>query len=280
MDGGCIPENIIFHCNNKSLEELSFAIEKKVGLFAVDSFFEIARLAQIANEKGVKPNVLVRVTAGIEAHTHEFVATAHEDQIDLFKEPVSATKSSNFKTEIRSHNATAGLLHLRWATEGMSVNENNTHPFCYQDISFIHNGSITPPDHLDPLIDKKYLALAKGNTDSERYFLYLLTQIDKYGFSEGVKAGVKYIKENLKYSAINMMIINKASFISACVYNQDKIPAKFKDDTDYYELKFTKKNGQVVIASSGWNQDGWQQIPNGSVLIIDRFTQSYKLEAL
>jgi len=80
LAGGCKPENIVFHGNNKSLEELTFAIDKKVGLFAVDSFFEIARLAQIALDKKVKPNVLVRVTAGIKAHTHEFVATAHEDQ--------------------------------------------------------------------------------------------------------------------------------------------------------------------------------------------------------
>ena len=80
LAGGCKPENIVFHGNNKSLDELGFALDKKVGLFAVDSFFEIARLAQLAESKRVKPNVLVRVTAGIEAHTHEFVATAHEDQ--------------------------------------------------------------------------------------------------------------------------------------------------------------------------------------------------------
>ena len=80
LAGGCKPENIVFHGNNKSVDELAFAIDKKVGLFAVDSFFEVARLAQLAIDKNVKPNVLVRVTAGIEAHTHEFVATAHEDQ--------------------------------------------------------------------------------------------------------------------------------------------------------------------------------------------------------
>ena len=80
LAGGCKPENIVFHGNNKSLDELAFALDNKVGLFAVDSFFEIARLAQLANERNLKPNVLVRVTAGIEAHTHEFVATAHEDQ--------------------------------------------------------------------------------------------------------------------------------------------------------------------------------------------------------
>jgi len=80
LAGGCKPENIIFHGNNKSVDELAFAIDKKVGLFAVDSFFEIARLAQLAIDKNVKPNVLVRVTAGIKAHTHEFISTAHEDQ--------------------------------------------------------------------------------------------------------------------------------------------------------------------------------------------------------
>ena len=43
LAGGCKPENIVFHGNNKSLDELAFALDNKVGLFAVDSFFEIAR---------------------------------------------------------------------------------------------------------------------------------------------------------------------------------------------------------------------------------------------
>jgi predicted glutamine amidotransferase len=159
----------------------------------------------------------------------------------------------------------------------MAVNENNTHPFTYQDISFIHNGSITPPTALDPLIDKKYLQLAKGSTDSERYFLYLLTQIEKHGFIDGVRTGLSYIKNNFTYSSINMMIQNDQSFIAACIYNQDKIPDRFKDQPDYYHLKYTTKNNHVVVASSGWNQEGWQEIPNGSVLMVDRVGQDFKL---
>ena len=46
----------------------------------VDSYEEIARLAYYAEAAGVRPRVLVRVTTGVEAHTHEFIATAHEDQ--------------------------------------------------------------------------------------------------------------------------------------------------------------------------------------------------------
>jgi predicted glutamine amidotransferase len=159
----------------------------------------------------------------------------------------------------------------------MPVNENNTHPFTYQDITFIHNGSISPANVLDPLIDKKYLDLAKGTTDSERYFLYLLTQIEKHGFVEGVKAGLTYIKANCAFSSINMMIINETTFMAACIYNQDKIPSKFKDSPDYYHLKYTTHNGQVVVASSGWNQEGWKEIPNGSVLVVDRSGQDFYL---
>lgn len=198
------------------------------------------------------------------------IASSENKKTSLYKEPVAANKSAHFNDEISSHKSNAALLHLRWATEGMAVNENNTHPFTYEDITFIHNGSITPPTALDSVIDKKYLSLAKGDTDSERYFLYLLTQIEKHGFIEGVKAGLSYIKANHSFSSINMMIINEAYFIAACIYNQDKIPQKFINDTDYYHLKYTKRAGQVVVASSGWNQDGWQEIPNGSAVIVDK----------
>ena len=73
------------------------------------------------------------------------------------------------------------------------------------------------------------------------------------------------------------MIINETTFMAACIYNQDKIPQKFINDTDYYHLKYTKRNGQVVVASSGWNQDGWDEIPNGSVLVVDRGGQKTHL---
>lgn len=71
---------IAFHGNNKSVEELVAAVEVGVGRVVLDSFHEIDRLDAIARERGVRAQVMVRVTVGVEAHTHEFIATAHEDQ--------------------------------------------------------------------------------------------------------------------------------------------------------------------------------------------------------
>ena len=74
------PERITFHGNNKSMAELEAAVDAGVGTVVLDSYFEIARLAEVAAKRGVEQAVLVRVTVGVEAHTHEFIATAHEDQ--------------------------------------------------------------------------------------------------------------------------------------------------------------------------------------------------------
>ena len=73
-------ERVGFHGNNKTLGELERAVELGVGRVIVDSFQEIERLAAVTTELGRTVGVMVRVTAGVEAHTHEYIATAHEDQ--------------------------------------------------------------------------------------------------------------------------------------------------------------------------------------------------------
>ncbi|MEO3778785.1 diaminopimelate decarboxylase [Micromonospora sp. B11E3] len=80
LAAGIPPERIGFHGNNKSVAELGRALDAGVGRIILDSFDEIARLTALARERGVRPGVLIRVTVGVEAHTHEFIATAHEDQ--------------------------------------------------------------------------------------------------------------------------------------------------------------------------------------------------------
>ncbi|RLQ01942.1 diaminopimelate decarboxylase [Micromonospora sp. BL1] len=97
LSAGMPPERIGFHGNNKSVAELTRAVDAGVGRIIVDSFTEIDRLTELARERGVRPKVLVRVTVGVEAHTHEFIATAHEDQKFGFSLAGGAAAAAAFK---------------------------------------------------------------------------------------------------------------------------------------------------------------------------------------
>jgi diaminopimelate decarboxylase len=80
LAAGMDPARIGLHGNNKSVEELERAVDAGVGRIVLDSFQEIDRLSGIAARRGTRPRVMIRVTVGVEAHTHEYIATAHEDQ--------------------------------------------------------------------------------------------------------------------------------------------------------------------------------------------------------
>ncbi|HSI92341.1 MAG TPA: diaminopimelate decarboxylase, partial [Jiangellaceae bacterium] len=80
LRAGFPAHRIGVHGNNKSEAELARALDAGVGRVVVDSPVEITRLARLAADRGVRAGVLVRVTVGVEAHTHEYIATAHEDQ--------------------------------------------------------------------------------------------------------------------------------------------------------------------------------------------------------
>jgi len=80
LRGGVDPSRIEYHGNNKTVPELRRVVDAGVGRVVVDSLTEVERLAAVARDLGVVQPVMVRVTAGVEAHTHEYIATAHEDQ--------------------------------------------------------------------------------------------------------------------------------------------------------------------------------------------------------
>ncbi|WP_068273568.1 diaminopimelate decarboxylase [Aldersonia kunmingensis] len=80
LHAGFPAERIALHGNNKSVAELEAAVQAGIGHVVLDSLIEIERLDKIAAAAGVVQDVLVRVTVGVEAHTHEFISTAHEDQ--------------------------------------------------------------------------------------------------------------------------------------------------------------------------------------------------------
>ena len=79
LAGGIDPKKIEVHGNNKSIAEIEKAISVGVETIVIDSMYEIDRVATAAAKAGKVQRVLLRLTPGIEAHTHESIATAHED---------------------------------------------------------------------------------------------------------------------------------------------------------------------------------------------------------
>lgn len=80
LAAGFPANRIAMHGNNKSVPELEAGVRAGVEHVVLDSNVEIDRLDAVAGAAGTVQDVLIRITVGVEAHTHEFIATAHEDQ--------------------------------------------------------------------------------------------------------------------------------------------------------------------------------------------------------
>lgn len=72
-------EKVIFHGNNKAIEELEMAVELNVGRIVVDSFYELEKLNEISVSKNKVTNIMLRISPGIDGHTHEFIQTGQVD---------------------------------------------------------------------------------------------------------------------------------------------------------------------------------------------------------
>ena len=79
IKAGYPVDRIHFHGNNKSKEELLLAIEHNIGCIVVDNFYEIELLKNLATEHDKQVNILLRVTPGVEAHTHDYITTGQQD---------------------------------------------------------------------------------------------------------------------------------------------------------------------------------------------------------
>lgn len=99
LAAGVDPSKIGFHGNNKSESEIARAVEAGVGTIIVDSEIEVARIAAATSAAGKRQRVRLRVNSGVHASTHDYLATAHEDQ--KFGMPLSAAPA--LVREIVSH---------------------------------------------------------------------------------------------------------------------------------------------------------------------------------
>lgn len=186
-----------------------------------------------------------------------------------------AVESSLF-ADVASTKATDGaLVHLRLASKGLAVDLSNNHPFIHGDISFMHNGTIRPASSIEHLVDAQMLTQLTSTTDSERYFFAILTKAKELGLIEAIAATVKEIAATADYTSINSITLTPDFLIAVCQFNvaeQSEWTVPF-----HYELRFTKEDGAIKVASTGWGHDDWMPLTNGKMLVVNRADLSYKI---
>jgi predicted glutamine amidotransferase len=192
---------------------------------------------------------------------------------------INPAKESSLLAETGKNLETAGaLFHLRLASKGITINIDNNHPFTHGTTTFMHNGTIRPSDAAEQFINEKYKALLTGTTDSERFFYALLSQVDELGLVEGVRAIVNQIRTIADYSALNIMVQTPETLIAVCEFN-DANQSEWSGP-DHYELRFSPRDNDFLIASTGWGNTDWQHLDNHQMLVVDRSTLNYSISAL
>ncbi len=203
------------------------------------------------------------------------VVLENEKNLTLLKAAETAATSSTFDSTICHTSGTGGLLHFRWASPGLPVKQENAHPFTYQDISFIHNGALAPYDALLGEIDETLLESRQGETDSELFFLFVLTKIQQSDFVTGTLKAITAIRNSFKYSSVNSIIMNSDFLIVVSEHDPNNKP-DWADDI-YYELRYRIDESGVVVASSGWDQTGWNLLENHQALVVNRHSLTFEI---
>lgn len=193
----------------------------------------------------------------------------------LQRDIAPAFESELFSSVATNTSSNGTLLHLRLASKGLAVDISNNHPFIHGDISFMHNGTIRSATTLDSLIDGDLISELTSTTDSERYFFAVLSASKSEGLINAIASTVKKIAATCDYSSINSITLTPDFLIAVCQFNETEqsewtVP-------HHYELRFTKEDGVIKVASTGWGHDDWQPLTSGKMLVVNRADLSYKI---
>jgi predicted glutamine amidotransferase len=182
-----------------------------------------------------------------------------------------------------------GLVHLRWATPGLAVDDRNAHPFVHGDFALAHNGAIHPQDKLPELLPPDWEQRLTSGTDSERYFLHIMSGLENNGgdVPKAVADTVQHIRDGYAPNSLNAILLGPDALYAIAWHDPDRIPheairARNSPEVPelYFNLAYRQTPDAVVVASTGWPQDGWASLPNGSVLVVDRTTLATHVEPL
>jgi predicted glutamine amidotransferase len=198
----------------------------------------------------------------------------------------SAVLDPTYEQLTRAPLGRAGMVHLRWATPGLEVNPENTHPFTEDAYAFAHNGHISPIDRLDRLLGPAARAALRGSTDSERYFRFVLQCIAERGDDEeGLRQALGVLTTEFPEASLNALLLtptqmfgvhfnSRASVpiegLRGLFESEDELPHRHTDE--YFAMDFRLTPDAVHVISSGIDAQGWTPVPENTAASVDLTT--------
>ena len=207
------------------------------------------------------------------------VATvAHPGMVPTVSRSTSPAFSDELLAETAITSSSACLIHFRKASPGLVVDLGNTHPFIYGSVAFAHNGSVLPQARLDELVTGPWRERLVGTTDSERYFLAVMSEVEAgRSMIDAIDTVVTRVTREFETSSLNAMFLTSEALYVVNSHDPGRVPGPEMepDGQPYYQLRVRQSPDLVVVASSGFPQtdeDGWEMLTNHTLLVIDLLT--------
>lgn len=141
------------------------------------------------------------------------------------RSPLSAHDDPEYARLAARPLGSAGILHLRWATGGLPVRPENTHPFVDGDYAFGHNGHIAPMEKLDELLTPESRQKLRGDTDSERYFRLIMQCIQQCDDeAEGVTIALRILMREFPNDSLNSLLLTPTKLFAVHVNSRADSP--------------------------------------------------------
>lgn len=204
------------------------------------------------------------------------------------RSPVSAAVDPTYTELVRTQLGAAGMVHLRWATGGLAVTEENTHPFCDDGYAFAHNGHVAPISRLEEMLSPESRAALAGDTDSERYFRFVLQNIREYGDeAEGTNRAIGTLIKEFPDSSLNALLLTPERMFAIHINSratsplralrkmfdsEDEIPPRHT--SEYFAMDYRVFPDAIHVISSGIDEPGWEPVPADTAVMVDLATRT------
>ena len=206
----------------------------------------------------------------------------------------SAAEDDRYRDLARTALSSAGLVHLRWATEGIAVQPENSHPFQDGDLAFAHNGFVHPVDTLESLLSDDARSRLRGTTDSERYFQFIRQHIAELGARDGVLTAISLLHKAFPACSLNALLLTPSTLFAIHanasaigpiesvreIFVGGPIPLGHATHEEYFEMAYRRTDDAIHVVSSGIAPEGWQAVPADTVLEIDIASREMRMHAI